>query len=208
VQHLESNHPIEPLMAACVAAVQSGTSASVAVVVHPVSGNYRDVAYLAGAATAWLVLLFLLVIPHEIHEYNLLIHLPLGFLAGAWLTSRTRLLRWLTPRGRLRRRVKQAAAAAFHDEGLRHAPHHQGLLVYWSRLEHQVEVLADAGVLRAVPPAAWHRLVFAFRHVPAEAQPEAAFQERLAELGHLLASHLPAGDPVSNHFPLRTGGGR
>jgi uncharacterized membrane protein len=189
------------------AEIQKETSATLAVVIHGSSGNYWDVAYLFGASLAWVGLAFLLVIPQEIHEYNLPIITFLLFLIGAWVCSRTRLRRWLTTRRRRRHQVKLAAEAAFVAEGVYHAPHRRGLLIYWSRLEQVIEVIADTGIVAAIPAEEWHRFLFSLHQAPRHDHPGHYFLEQLRVLRKLLGQHLPASAAYhADVLPIKTGG--
>jgi putative membrane protein len=190
----------------CVAHIQKGTNATVAVVLHSHSGNYRDVDYLCGAGLAWLGLCFIVFIPPEVHDWNLPIYTLLLFLLGIWISARTRVRHWLTSRKRRRRQVKRAAEAAFVEEGVYHAPQGRGLLIYWSRFEQQVEVVADTGILNTLPAEPWHRLVFHLRRVPFHEHPGHHFLEYLGQVGTMLAKHLPAPPEQSDHLPLKPGG--
>ncbi|HEY1861888.1 MAG TPA: hypothetical protein VGG61_16120 [Gemmataceae bacterium] len=127
------------------------------------------------------------------------------FALAAWVCDRTRLRRWLTTRHRRRRQVHTAAAAAFVHEGLIHAAHDAGVLVYWSRLERQIDVIADTGVLTAVPAERWHAMVFALHGVAAHPHPASALLEQIRGLGKLLATHLPATDQHKHRLTLRHG---
>lgn len=190
----------------CIAQVQKGTCATIAVVVHSHSGNYRDVDYLFGAGLAWATLCFLVFIPDEIHDWNLPIYMALLFVAGSWACSRTRLRRWLTTRRRRKHQVHRAAEAAFAEEGVYHAPQGRGLLIYWSRLEKQIEVIADNGILTVLPAEPWHRLVFHLRRVPFHENPGPLFLEQLKHIGKLLAQHLPAPPDHDELMPVKPGG--
>jgi uncharacterized membrane protein len=191
----------------CLAEIQKETSATLAVVIHGSSGNYLDVAYLSGAVLAWVGLVFLLVIPQEVHDYNLPIITVLLFLIGAWVCSQTRLRRWLTTRRRRRHQVKRAAEAAFVAEGVHHAPHSRGLLIYWSRLEQTIEVIADTGIVKALPTEEWHRLLFSLHCVPRQDQPGHHFLEQLRCLRRMLACHLPASaEHHADVLPIKTEG--
>jgi putative membrane protein len=184
-----------------VAQIQKSTCATIAVVVHAQSGSYRDVDYLCGAGLAWLVLCFLVFIPAEVHDWNLPIYTGLLFLVGEWVCSRTRLRRWLTSRKRRRRQVKRAAEAAFVEEGVYHAPEGRGLLIYWSRFERSIEVVADTGILTILSAEPWHRLLFHLRRVPFHEQPSHHFLEQLHHVGKMLAKHLPAPPEQSDLLP-------
>jgi putative membrane protein len=190
----------------CIDKMQKGTCATVAVVVHSHSGNYRDVDYLFGAGLAWAVLCFLVFIPNEVHDWNLPIYMALVFAAGSWACSRTRLRRWLTTRRRRRLQVHRAAEAAFVEEGVYHAPQGRGLLIYWSRLERQIEIVADTGILTSMPAEPWHRVLFHLRRVPFQENPGPLFLEHISHIGKLLAKHLPAAPDQGELLPGKPGG--
>jgi uncharacterized membrane protein len=172
-------------------AAQRRTAAHLVVVLRASSGSYRDIAYLVGALAAYGALLFILFLPGTIHVYAIPFDVLVFFALGAWLGARTRLRRWLTTKRRRRRNVRLAADAAFVAENVRHAPHDAGLLIYWSRLERRIEVVAGRGVLCAVPAEAWHAFLFHLHRVPHHRHPGREFLARIDELGCMLAVQLP-----------------
>jgi uncharacterized membrane protein len=192
-------------LAHTVADIHHGTSATLAVVAHSHSGNYRDVAYLFGASVAFCSLLVILFLPWEFNDFVIPLDVVFFFALAAWSCDRTRLRRWLTTRHRRRRQVHNAAAAAFVHEGLIHAAHDAGVLIYWSRLERQIDVIADTGVLAVVPAERWHAMVFALHRVAGDPHPASALLEQIRALGKLLAVHLPASQDHSHRLTLRHG---
>ena len=172
--------------------VDHDTAATVTVVLRRSSGSYRDVEFLLGAIVAWLGLIALLFLPWDVAEWSVPIDVVVLFALSAWLCSRTRLRRWLTSRRRQRRQVRHTAHVAFVEEGVWHAPRNQGVLIYWSRLERQVEVVAGMGLHGRVPAHEWNTIVHALRQAPRQEHTGKVFVERLKELGALLAAHLPA----------------
>jgi len=188
-----------------VADIEKRTSATLGVVVHGASGSYRDVAFLFGAVVAWCGLLLILFLPDDINLYAVPLELAVLFALSAWICSRTRVRLWLTTKRRRHRQVRTAADAAFVAEGLHHAHRRTGVLVYWSRLERRIEVIANSGILSAVPSKDWHAWLFAVRRVPGQPDPAAAFLERLNLLGLLLAAHLPHSEGPTGRFPHHSG---
>jgi uncharacterized membrane protein len=190
----------------CTETVQRETSATVAVVVRGSSSSYLDVAFLFGFGVSWVGLLIILFLPHPIHVYLVPVDVLLLFILGSWLGGRTRLRRWLTPRRRQRRQVKTVAHAAFYDEGVYHAQTGEGrgngVLVYWSRLERRVEVVAGPGVLKAVPARDWNATLFALRRAVHRPKGGAAFLAQLRQLGQLLAQYLPPDQDAKVAHPL------
>jgi uncharacterized membrane protein len=186
----------------CTEGLQRETGATVAVVLRGSSGNYRDVAFLFGFGVAWAGLLVILLLPHPMHPYLVPLDMILLFILGSWLCGRTRLRGWLVPRRRRRRQVKTAAHAAFFEEGVYHARGDNGVLVYWSRLERRIEVVAGPGVLKAVPAHDWSAALFALRRVVRLPKPGAAFIAQLRQFGGLLARHLPPDANAKDAEPL------
>jgi uncharacterized membrane protein len=190
----------------CVEQIQPRTAATLAVVLRGSSGSYRDVALIFGAIIAWLGLILILLMPHEIQPWSVPFDVFGLYVLSAWLCSRSRLRRWFTTRKRRRRQARTMAHAAFVEEGLLHAPHDGGILVFWSHLERHVEVIAGLGVLKAVPPHDWNALVFALRRAAHQRHGSAAFIEQLRALGELLTKTMPA-HPVEQAV-LQLGGER
>lgn len=186
----------------CTESIHHETGATVAVVLRGSSGGYLDVAFLFGTVVSWLGLMLILYLPHPIHPYLVPVDVILLFILGSWFCARTRLRAWLTPQRRQRHQVKTAAHAAFFEEGVAHARNDNGVLVYWSRLERRVEVVAGAGVLTAVPVNEWHARVLALRGAARHAKSGAAFLTQLRLLGQLLARHLPHDDTTRQPQPL------
>jgi putative membrane protein len=190
----------------CTETIQRETGATVAVVLRGSSGSYLDVAFLIGFGVSWVGLLVILFLPRPIHPYLVPLDVISLFILGSWLCGRTRLRGWLTPRRRQRRQVKTAAHAAFFEEGVYHAKGGHCVLVYWSRLERRVEVVAGPGVLKAVPSRDWNAVLFALRRAVHQPKAGAAFVAQLRQLGQLLARHLPP-DEDEKHAASLVGSG-
>jgi putative membrane protein len=193
------------LLTEIVADIEKRTSATLGVVVHGASGNYRDVAFLFGAVVAWCGLLVILFLPSDIHLFAVPLDLAVLFALSAWICARTRLRCWLTTKRRWHRQVRTAAEATFVAGGLHHARRRTGMLVYWSRLERRIEVIANSGVVSALPDLEWHAFLFALRRVPLQPDPAAAFLQQLNALGRLLESHLPHTEEATMRFPHHSG---
>ncbi len=75
-----------------------------------------------------------------------------------------------------------------------------GLLIYLSLFERRLELIADRGILKAIPPLEWNQRLFDLHQVGR--QPEVqALLEALRKLGALLAKHLPATGENPNELP-------
>jgi putative membrane protein len=172
--------------------LEKNTAAEVVIVVRGLSGNYRHADYLFGALVAFVGLVFILFSPFEIHVYWVPLDVIGLFVAGAFVCSRGSLLRRLLTTEAFRAdAVRTAAVAQFYDAGVANTHDETGLLVYLSLLERRLEVVADHGILRAVPPLKWNHAVFDLKQVALDPQPEKLI-EAIGVLGGLLAECLPA----------------
>jgi putative membrane protein len=78
----------------------------------------------------------------------------------------------------------------FYEDGIANTSAENGLLIYLSIFERRVEVIADRGILKAVPALKWNNAVFALKQVGRSPESEKLIKA-VRELGELLAQHLP-----------------
>ena len=91
-------------------------------------------------------------------------------------------------RAALADQVKQLAGQIV---GIANTSAENGVLIYLSLLERRMEVIADRGILKCVPPLNWNHAVFEVKQLAKDAEP-AKLIEGLRSLGKLLAEHMPA----------------
>jgi len=181
------------------------TSAELVVAIHPQSGTYRDVDFLFAALAAFVGLLFIVFNPWTVHSALLIpFEVALLFVIGA-LASATwpRIRRRLCRAKRRECQVRSAAAAMFFEEGVANTRDRTGVLVFLSRLEGQVEVIADIGVVRTVKPEQWGPCVFALQKIGSASDVAAALLEGIARLGEVLSEDLPPGEDNPDEIPNR-----
>ena len=83
------------LLARAVRDIEKDTDAEIVIVVRGRSGNYRHADYLCGAILALIGLIFVLFSPFEFHTYWVPIDVVLLFVTGAFLSSRSDMIRRL-----------------------------------------------------------------------------------------------------------------
>lgn len=179
------------------------TSAELVVVVQPQSGQYRDVAYLMGGGLAWLALVFMMYSDWVFEIAYLPFELIGIAVGGAYLSSLTPLRRWLTSRKRQSRQVRDAARAAFVEFEVLQTRGRTGVLIYWSVIEQQVEIIADLGVTAAIPLEAWKHGVAEFQVDKPTHQRMSDFPEDLLTFGRFLSRYLPATADNPDELPNR-----
>lgn len=179
-------------LARAVRDIEKNTDAEIVIVVRGRSGSYRHADYLWGMLAAFIGLLFLLFSPFDFHTYWVPFDVVALFVAGAFASSRSDLLRRLfTSRTFRSQAVRTGGAAMFYEAGIANTQAENGLLVYLSLFERRLEVFADRGVLKAVPPLKWNNAVFQLKEAGQKPEP-AALLKALRDLGALLAEHMPA----------------
>lgn len=179
-------------IAGAIREIEKQTDAEMVVVVRGRSGNYLHADYLFGAVVALIGLVFVLFSPIEFHTYWIPFDVVVLFIAGAWVSSRGNWIRRTFTTKKFRANAARVGASAmFYEAGIANTSRENGMLVYLSLLERRLEVIADRGILKAVPPLKWNQCVFELHQVGREATPQ-KFIDGLRMTGKLLAEHLPA----------------
>jgi putative membrane protein len=188
-------------LAQCVKEIEKDTDAELVIVVRARSGNYRHTDYLFGALVAFAGLLFLLFLPFDFHQYWVPIDVAALFVIGAYLCSRSRAIRRLLTTKKFRAEaVRTGAAAMFYEAGIANTDAEMGVLIYLSLLERRLELIADRGVLKAMPPLEWNHSLSELIAVGRQPGLQ-TFLKALGDLGGLLAKHLPATGENPNELP-------
>ena len=188
-------------LAACVKEIEQDTDAELVIVVRARSSNYRHADYLFGAACAFVGLLFLLFLPFNFHQYWVPIDVLLLFALGTLLAARSSTLRrLLTTEKHRREAARTGAAAMFYEAGIANTNAEMGILIYLSLLERRLELIADRGVLKAVPALNWNQTLSALHEVGRNPSLQKLSQE-LRNMGQLLHQHLPATGENPNELP-------
>lgn len=179
-------------IAVAIREIEKQTNAEMVVVVRGRSGTYRQADYLFGAIVALIGLVFVLFSPIEFHTYWIPFDVVALFVAGSWISSRGDWIRRTFTTRKFRAQAARAGASAmFYEAGIANTSAENGMLVYLSLLERRLEIIADRGILKAVPPLKWNQCVFEMKQIGKEATPQ-KFIEGLRMIGKLLAEHLPA----------------
>jgi putative membrane protein len=85
-------------------------------------------------------------------------------------------------------RVRTTAAATFVERGVTNTSRETGLLIFLSVLERRMELIADRGILDAVPVLEWNQLLERTRHRAADTE---TLLEVLRQLEPLLTRYVP-----------------
>ncbi len=188
-------------LAQAVRDIEKNSDAEIVIVVRGRSGTYRHADYLCGAVIAFVGLVFVLLSPFEFHTYWVPIDVLALFIAGAFVSSRTDFIRRaFTTKDFRAKAARTGAAAMFYEAGIANTSAENGLLIYLSLLERRLEVIADRGILKAVPALKWNNSVFELKRIGKKPEPE-NLVKAVRDLGRLLAEHMPATGENPNELP-------
>jgi putative membrane protein len=201
MNHTKFDQSARVSVASCVREIEKATDAELVIVVRARSGQYRHADYLFGAALGFAGLLFLLFSPFEFHQYWVAIDVALLSALGAYISSRSDFIRRLLTGKKFRSKaVRRGAAAMFYEAGIANTEAEMGILIYLSLLERRLELIADRGVLKAVPALEWNKQLFEL-HQAGKRPDLQTLLESLSKLGALLAKHLPTTGENPNELP-------
>jgi putative membrane protein len=192
MSHARFDEDARRALTACVREIETRTDAELVLVIRARSGSYRQADYLFGALLTIAGLIFLLFSPIIFHPNWVLIEVVLLFVLGAFLSSRSNLIRrLLTKKKRRAEIVRTSAAAMFYEAGIANTRAETGILIYLSLFERRLELLADRGVLTAMPAMEWNEELFEL-HEAGRRGDAKLLEDALHSLSELLSKHLPA----------------
>ncbi len=113
------------------------------------------------------------------------------FVTVLLVTSIPGVRRLVTPRSIRRARVRQAAMQQFLAHGLHVTEGRTGVLIFAALSDHQVEVVADAGIHGKVDQDVWADAVQALAKGMKRGDPAAGFEAAIGLCGGVLAEHFP-----------------
>ncbi|PYQ50639.1 MAG: hypothetical protein DMF59_10340 [Acidobacteria bacterium] len=185
---------LDPDLAAALAerirAVEAASSAELVVEIRAHSGSYSHADARFGALVAFVALLIVLFSPWDFKDLWVPPVVLGAYIMGILVARILSLIRRaMTTRRDRDRRVRVTAAATFVERGVTNTTRETGLLIFLSLLERRMELIADRGVLDAVPVLEWNQLLEKTRQRDADAN---ALLDVIRELEPLLTKYVPA----------------
>lgn len=137
-------------------------------------------------------------------SFPILYVLQLGvFAVLAGLLRLPSLWRLAVPAALAEARGRFLAHNLFHRLGLHRTRERTGILVFVALAEHYVEIIADEGADKAVPPATWQEIIQVATDRVRRDGPVSGFSLALDMLGNVLAEALPRRADDMNEIPDR-----
>lgn len=169
--------------------LEACSCAEVVAEVRSRSGSYAHADARFAALLAFVTLVVLLFSPWTFHAGWVVGDVAIAWILGLIIASKSDALRRVMTTERERTaQVHATASAVFHDRGVANTSGETGVLVFFSMLEKRLEVLADRGILKSVPPEEWTEIVRVTRARKATAE---MMIETVHQLRPLLGRHLP-----------------
>ena len=167
--------------------LEARSRAEVVIEIRARSGSYAHADARFASLFAFLTLLVLLFSPWSFAALWVAVDVAIAWVFALFIARKSNAVRRvMTTKKERIAAARTAAASAFHDRGVANTRAETGLLVYLGVLERRIELLADRGVLAAVPSLEWNRIM-----ATGEATVETLL-EVVQQLTPLLERHLPA----------------
>jgi putative membrane protein len=170
--------------------LEKGSSAEVVVAILPRTQRYLHVPLLMGLAFSVVTLTLLMFLDTEFWYIHIYLDTVAAMLAGIgliWIFPG--LGRMMVGEKEMQKQVEIRARSMFQKAGIHETRHRTGLLVVFSWLEQQAVIVADKGVLEALPPAALEQL-----------QTQALAAIRAGDAADEILKFLQAAAPVMREF--------
>jgi putative membrane protein len=182
--------------------VEACSSAELVVAVRPRTGSYLHADLLAGIVAGVAATIALLVAERTFAPLWFVVDpLVIGVVAAVVASHSALWRRALTPAGRRRRRVEEAARATFVERRVHSTSGRTGVLLYVSVLEREAALVVDLAVEPLAATDGWRRAVNELETVVRGGADGNAVALRLRALGDLLAPVLPCGAEDVNELP-------
>lgn len=209
-------------VSAAVAAAEDHTAGEIVTIVADRSDGYTDIA-LAWATFAGFTAIavftampgfYLGIIENVLglwsHEWTqrevLTIALGFGVLKfiGVMLMQLIAPIKFFLIPGRIKTtRAHDRAMSYFKVAAERRTNGRTGILIYLSMREHRAEILADSSIAEKVPPETWgHAMALMLAEI-GQGRIADGMTAAVAEVGRVLAEHLPRADDDKNELPDR-----
>lgn len=195
---------LDPAIAASISdavrAVEKSSSAELVVEVRARSGSYAHAEGRFAALGSFAALLFVLFSPWTFEPEWVPVGVLFAYITGVVVARSSDFIRRSATTRRDREwRVRTGAESAFVERGVANTRRKTGLLVYFSILEQRIELIADRGILDAVPNLEWNQIAGAARESGVTLEHLAAV---VSGLQAIFERYLPAGaddaDELSN----------
>lgn len=180
---------------------ESQTTGELVTVIARASDDYLYIPVLWAALLALLTPGLLMMFPLDL-DYVQIYQAQVAVFFVAVLLFRLPVLKMrLIPKFVKIRRASRVAREQFIQQNLHHTAARTGVLIFVSRAEHYVEIIADKGINDVVPDDAWDKVVVDFVAKVKSGEVADGFLVAIDDCGKLLAEHFPGKADDENELP-------
>jgi putative membrane protein len=209
-------------ISAAVAEAEGHTAGEIVTIMAERSDTYHDVALLWSALVAFLALAALVLAPgfylglidrvlgtwqpdwHPGKVFALALFAATIKFTAMWLLQLWQPLRLALVPGPLKHtRVRRRAVTNFKIGAERRTHGRTGVLIYLSLAEHRAEIVADDAIAAKVAPEVWGEAMTTLVGGIRAGRPAEGLTGAIAQVGKVLAEHLPRAEDDVNELPDR-----
>lgn len=210
------------IVSAAVTEAETRTDGEIVTIVAKQSDAYHDVGLHWALACAFLVIalaatfaacfqhIYIWILGGWMHELPLQLfltmllgHMLIKFLGVRYLLAIPRLRMAFTPGATRTRRVHRRAVTLFRAAAEARTAGRTGILIYLSLAERRAEIVADSAISAKVDPAIWGEAMASMLAEVSEGRIGSGMARAVAQVGAVLAAHLPPSGDNPNELPDR-----
>jgi putative membrane protein len=188
---------------AAVTAAESECAGELVVTILPRSGRWKFERGAVAGSLTFLATVMAFAFLGEVPLQAVLMGQIITFWLLWYLCGQSSILRPLLNRAQMQAKVMQRAQQLFTAHGIYHTSHRTGLLILISELEHQVAVIEDVAIDKAMGQKGWQAAVDTLTRGLTTGQPLPALLGVIAELAQTMKTVLPAREPSAEGLPNR-----
>ncbi len=189
------------VIAGAVKKAELGTSGEIVFALTDASGHYHHASLQGALAGSMLATAFYLLLPTP-RTIGMVIWVEIvSFALFRALIPRLRLRRWFISSAEMDETVHEAAFREFYASGLYKTRELNGVLIYLSRFERRVVVMADKGIHQKMGDPHWHEVRDQIIRGIKDGKPREGICAAIESCGKALAAHFPRRPDDINELP-------
>ena len=195
IKTLEKEHIREAIIKA-----EAQTSGEIVTVIAQKSDRYLYVSLFWAALLALCFPALSLLMDWYLPLHYLLASQLLLFSIFWIIIDKTPIKFWLVPKNTAYRCAHKNACKQFIECGVHLTKHHTGIMIFVSKSEHYVEIMADKGISDTVPQEKWDMIVADFITHIKKNEVETGFVDAINACGDILKNYIPRLDDDINEL--------
>lgn len=186
------NNEFKTKLAKQIADIEINSNTEIVVLIREVSGNYNDIYLIIGLIISLAVFTFFIFSPFVFGDYLIYMGTILAFFIGFALAFVIKpLSKPFINDKRIKRNVEIMARASFQKGGIHHTLKKTGILIYISIFEKQVLMIADKGIVSAIPKNEMEIIETQINNIFSESNIDTAILKEVGALKEVFSKYIP-----------------